>query len=347
MFRVAARTNILRGASTRSFLSSRFASTLALIETNAEGKLEPSCLNLLDAAKQLNNPIVALFVGSKAAIGAQDLQDSVKCEGLSKILVAKDSSLDHYLPENVSPLLADLLKDDEYTHFVVSSSSVGKNILPRLGALIDNQPVCDVIKILGPTKFIRPIYAGNALATIECPQTKKLLSIRASAFPAVETGKLEGAEVAEVPFTLKDALPIEWVSANLTKTSRPELGSAKVIVTGGRAFKDKESFEKYMVPLADSLNAAIGATRAAVDNGLCDNSLQIGQTGKIVAPSLYIAVGVSGAVQHLAGMKDSGTIVAINNDPDAPIFKNADYGLEGDLFEIVPQLTEKINAAKA
>ena len=304
-------------------------------------------MNLLNAAKQLNNPIVALFVGPQAATGAQNLQDSVACEGLSKILVAKDSSLDHYMPESVSPLVADLLNDKEYTHFIVASSSVGKNILPRVGALIDNQPVCDVTKILGPEKFVRPIYAGNALATIECPQDKKLLSVRASAFPAVEAGKLEGAEVTELPWKGKGDSPIEWVSASLTKSTRPELGAAKAIVTGGRAFKDKESFEKYMVPLADSLNAAIGATRAAVDNGLCDNSLQIGQTGKIVAPSLYIAVGVSGAVQHLAGMKDSGTIVAINNDPDAPIFKNADYGLEGDLFEIVPELTEKIKAAQA
>ncbi|SMN19092.1 similar to Saccharomyces cerevisiae YPR004C AIM45 Putative ortholog of mammalian electron transfer flavoprotein complex subunit ETF-alpha [Maudiozyma saulgeensis] len=329
-----------------SFQSSRLASTLALLETTADGKLDPSSLNLLQAAKLLNNPITALLVGPNASKGAQNLKDSVKCEELSKIAIVKDESLAHYLPENISPLLVELLKDDTFSHFVISSSSTGKNILPRLAALINNQPICDIIKIEGPNKFIRPIYAGNALATIETAQEKKLLSVRASAFDSIEEGKSEDVEIVEIPFTNKDNVPIKWLSANLTKTGRPDLGSAKTIVSGGRAFKDKESFEKYLTPLADVLNAGIGATRAAVDNGLCDNSLQIGQTGKIVAPNLYIAVGLSGAVQHLAGMKDSGTIVAINNDPDAPIFKTATFGLEGDALDIVPELTEKIKATQ-
>ncbi|CAB4254374.1 similar to Saccharomyces cerevisiae YPR004C AIM45 Putative ortholog of mammalian electron transfer flavoprotein complex subunit ETF-alpha [Maudiozyma barnettii] len=347
MFRLTSRRTVsLMTNLPTSFHSSKLASTLALLETSPDGNLDPSSLNLLQAAKLLKNPITALFVGPNASTGAQSLKDSVKCEGLSKIVVVKDDSLAHYLPENISPLLVELLKGDTYSHFVITSSSTGKNILPRLAALIDNQPVCDVVKIEGPNKFVRPIYAGNALATIETSQDKKLLSVRASAFDSVEEGKSENVEIVEIPFTNKDAIPIKWLSANLTKTGRPDLGSAKTIVSGGRAFKDKESFEKYLTPLADVLDAGIGATRAAVDNGLCDNSLQIGQTGKIVAPNLYIAVGLSGAVQHLAGMKDSGTIVAINNDPDAPIFKNATYGLEGDVLKIVPELTEKIKAAQ-
>lgn len=322
--------------------SSRLASTLALIETTAEGYIETSSLNLLNAAKQLKNPIVALFVGPQAATGAENLKANIKCQELNKIIIAKDESLDHYLPENVSPLIADLLKDDEYSHFVVASSSVGKNILPRVGALIDNQPICDVTEIQAPNKFIRPIYAGNALKLIECPQNKKLLSVRTSAFASIENGKSDTSEIIEIPYTSKPSSSIKWISTNLTQTGRPDLGSARIVVAGGRAFKDKETFDKILTPLADTLKAGIGATRAAVDNGLCDNSLQIGQTGKIVAPSLYIALGLSGAVQHLAGMKDSGVIVAINNDPDAPIFKNSDYGLEGDVFDIVPELTEKI-----
>ncbi|KAG0658437.1 Electron transfer flavoprotein alpha-subunit [Maudiozyma exigua] len=326
--------------------SSRFASTLALIETSVDGKLDASGANLLYAAKKLNNPITALFVGPNASAAAQELKNSFKCEDLNKIIVAKDESLKNFLPENVSPLIADLLKGDTYSHFVVTSSSMGKNILPRLAAMIDNQPICDVIEIQSPNKFVRPIYAGNAIATIESSQPKQLISVRASAFDSIEEGKMESVDIEDVPIKANDHLPIKWVSANLTTTGRPDLGSAKTIVSGGRAFKDKESFEKYLKPLADTLNAAIGATRAAVDNGLCDNSLQIGQTGKIVAPNLYFAVGISGAVQHLAGMRDSNTIVAINNDPDAPIFKNATYGLEGDALKIVPELTEKIKAAQ-
>ena len=330
-----------------SFIStSRLASTLALIETSADGKLDASGANLLFAAKKLNNPITALFIGPNGNTAAQELKDSFKCEDLNKIIVAKDESLKNFLPENVSPLIAELLKDDTYSHFVVTSSSMGKNILPRLAAMMDNQPICDVIEIESPNKFVRPIYAGNAIATIESSQSKQLISVRASAFDSIEQGKTESVDIEDISYQTKDPLPIKWVSANLTTTGRPDLGSAKTIVSGGRAFKDKEAFEKYLTPLADVLNAGIGATRAAVDNGLCDNSLQIGQTGKIVAPNLYIAVGISGAVQHLAGMRDSNTIVAINNDPDAPIFKNATYGLEGDALKIVPELTEKIKAAQ-
>lgn len=326
--------------------NSRYASTLAFIETTSDGNISPPSMNLLSAAKMLKNDIVALLVGPNAELSAEKLKASVKCTELKKILIAKDQSLEKYLPENVAPLLQDILNNKEYTHFLISSSSIGKNIIPRVAALMDNQPVCDIVEIKDQSTFVRPIYAGNAFSVVKYNQPQKLISVRSSAFPVIDSGSSSPVEVEEYKFVPKDTATIEWVSSKLTETGRPDLGSAKIVVSGGRALKDKATFEKVLTPLANTLNAAIGATRAAVDSGLCDNSLQVGQTGKIVAPNLYFAIGLSGAVQHLAGMKDSGTIVAINNDPDAPIFKNADFGLEGDLFEIVPELNSKLQGVK-
>lgn len=329
------------------FRLNRLASTLAFIETTKEGTIVPASLNALNAARQLNNDITALVLGSKAADVALTLKSSINCEKLRRIIVAKDEEFDNYLPESVTPLLVRLLKDDEFSHFVIASSSVGKNILPRVAALLDYQPICDITKIIDPKTFVRPIYAGNAISTVECSQAKKLISIRASAFESISEGSAESAMIDE-SFTEDSAssdLPVRWESANLTKTKRLDLSSASKVVAGGRALKDKETFEKLLTPLADALHAGIGATRAAVDSGFCDNSLQIGQTGRVVAPDLYIAIGISGAIQHLAGMKDSRVIVAINNDPDAPIFKVADFGLEGDIYEIVPELTQKLQTS--
>lgn len=261
---------------------------------------------------------------------------------MEKLVIFEDSKLDTCLPEELTPLLVKLLKGNDYSHFVVSSSSVGKNVLPRVGALMNIQPVCDVTVIKDPKTFIRPVYAGNIISTIECPAEKKLLSIRTSAFAPISEGSTDSVVIEKGTDIPPCDLDVTWVKTILTKSERPDLTSALNVVTGGRALKDKETFNKLLSPLADVLHAAIGATRASVDNGLCDNSLQIGQTGKVIAPNLYIAVGVSGAVQHLAGMKDSKVIVAINNDPDAPIFNVADYGLQGDLYKIVPELTEKL-----
>lgn len=323
--------------------SARFASTLTFIETSKDGNLVPSSLSALTAAAQLGNPIHAVVLGSHASTAANTLKSSVQCEKLAKILVSDNMDFDHYLPEKVAPVFAHLLKNDEYSHFVTASSTVGKTNLPRLGALLDLQPINDIIKILDSKTFSRPIYAGNAIATVQCSQPKKLISIRASAFEPITQGSADSAVVEEIqqiePETFID---VKWEGETLIKSERPELGSASRVVTGGRALKDKETFEKILVPLADVLNAGIGATRAAVDNGFCDNSLQVGQTGKVVAPDLYVAIGVSGAIQHLAGMKDSKVIVAINNDPEAPIFKVADYSLEGDVYEIVPELARKL-----
>lgn len=323
--------------------SGRLASTLAFIETTKDGAIVPSSLSALNAAQQLGEDITALFLGPQGSDAALSLKSSVQCSKLTKVLVSKDAKYDHYLPEKVTPLIVDLLKGEEFSHFVVASSAVGKNLLPRVGALLDYQPVCDIIKIQGPKTFVRPIYAGNAIETVENTQAKTLLSVRASAFDAVASGSSESAVVEELTSKADESeVDVKWESANLVKNERPDLSSASTIVAGGRALKDKATFDKLLLPLADTLKAGIGATRAAVDSGFCDNSMQIGQTGKVVAPDLYIAVGISGAIQHLAGMKDSKKIVAINNDPDAPIFKTADYGLEGDIYDLVPKLTEKL-----
>lgn len=327
----------------RPFTYSRFSSTLAFIETSKEGAILPSALSVLNAAQQLGNQVTALVLGSQASKSASALKSSIECEKLTRILVSNNAALDNYLPEKVTPLLVKLLQGDEYSHFVVASSAVGKNVLPRVGALLDYQPICDIIKIKDSKTFVRPIYAGNVIATVECAEPKKLISVRASSFDAIPQGSSNSA-VIEDAVTVEEIsnLDIKWEGENLVKSERPDLASATKIIAGGRALKDKATFEKLLVPLADTLHAGIGATRAAVDSGFCDNSLQIGQTGKVVAPDLYIAIGISGAIQHLAGMKDSKVIVAINNDPDAPIFKVADYGLEGDIYKVVPELTEAL-----
>ncbi|SCU82911.1 LAMI_0C01332g1_1 [Lachancea mirantina] len=324
-----------------SLFRSRAASTLAFIETSQDGKIAQSSLSALSAAEKLGNPITALFVGGSAQKGAETLKGDYSVNSLKSIIVASNEAYNNYLPENVTSLCVKLLEDPEYSHFIVASSASGKNVLPRVGALLDLQPICDVTAIVDAKTFVRPMYAGNILATVECNQSKKLISVRASSFPAASAGGTEVpiTKAAEQP---KSSIDVKWEGENLVKSERPDLGSASRVVAGGRGLKNKETFDNLVTPLADTLHAAIGATRAAVDSGLCDNSLQIGQTGKVVAPDLYVAVGISGAIQHLAGMKDSKTIVAINSDPEAPIFQVADFGLVGDLNEVVPELTEKL-----
>lgn len=237
-------------------------------------------------------------------------------------------------------MLVSNIKKGDYTHVVALHSAFGKSMLPRAAAMLDVQQISDVTSIESEDTFVRPIYAGNAILTVQSTDPLKLLTIRGTSFqPAAIGSSAVDVVSGEDP---KSENPTEWVSENLTKSDRPELSSAEKVVSGGRGLKSKEEFDRIMTPLADALGAGIGASRAAVDSGYADNSLQVGQTGKIVAPQLYLCAGISGAIQHLAGMKDSKVIAAINKDPDAPIFQVADVGLVGDLFEAVPELAEKL-----
>lgn len=324
-----------------NLLGRRLGSTLAFIESS-NGSITPATLSTLNAAKQIGNPIVAIALGSNAVKVSEELN---KVDGLLSVIINKDERFDHNLPERITPLIVKLINDPskDITHFIAPSSSVGKNIIPRIGALIDSQPISDAIKVENSNTFKRPIYAGNAIVTVKSNDSKILITARPSAFEQLNTSGSNSYPVEEISSeSLNSDIPINWDSENLTKSERPELSSAKIVVSGGRGLKNKENFRDLIYPLADSLNAGIGATRAAVDSGFVDNSLQVGQTGKVIAPDLYLGVGISGAIQHLAGMKDSKCIVAINKDEDAPIFNVADIGLVGDLFEIVPELTEKI-----
>lgn len=244
------------------------------------------------------------------------------------------------MAENFAPLLIENIKKGGYTHVIAAHSAFGKNLMPRVAALLDSQQISDITGIENEKTFIRPIYAGNAIATVESSDPIKLITVRGTAFAVPEVGS--GSAAVEDGADPRAESQTEWVSEDLTKSDRPDLGTAGRVVSGGRGLKSKEEFDKVMLPLADSLGAAIGASRAAVDSGYADNSLQVGQTGKVVAPQLYLAVGISGAIQHLAGMKDSKVIAAINKDADAPIFQVADVGLVGDLFTEVPKLTEEL-----
>lgn len=247
------------------------------------------------------------------------------------------------LPENFAPLLVENIKKGGYTHVIAGHTAFGKGLLPRVAALLDSQQISDITEIKDEKTFVRPFYAGNAIATVESTDEIKVITIRGTAFAAAPVGG--GSAAIEDGVDPKVESPTEWVSEDLAKSDRPDLATAAKVVSGGRGLKSKEEFDRIMLPFADSLGAAVGASRAAVDSGYADNSLQVGQTGKVVAPQLYMAVGISGAIQHLAGMKDSKVIAAINKDADAPIFQVADVGLVGDLFEKVPELTEKLSKA--
>ncbi len=295
--------------------------------------VKDATLAAVTAAGKLGD-VVALVAGS----GAQAAADAAaKIAGVSKVLLADDAAYGHALAENVAPLVADLMSG--YDAFVAPATTTGKNIAPRVAALLDVMQISEVVGIEGD-QFTRPIYAGNAIATVTSSDAKKVLTVRGTAFDKAAT---EGGSASVETVSGKgDAGLSSFVGAEIAKSERPELTSAKVIVSGGRALGSGEQFHALIDPLADKLGAGVGASRAAVDAGYAPNDYQVGQTGKIVAPEVYVAIGISGAIQHLAGMKDSKTIIAINKDEDAPIFQVADIGLVGDLFKIVPELTEKL-----
>ncbi|RIA91775.1 electron transfer flavo protein-like protein subunit alpha [Glomus cerebriforme] len=320
----------------RGYATAQDVSTLLLVE-HKDKAISSSTLNALTAASKLSDNVTALVAGEDPEHVASEVS---KIKGVSKVLIAKDKVYEHGLAEVYAPLLASTQKQLKFTHLVASHSAFGKNIMPRVAALLDVAQVSDVIDIESPDTFVRPIYAGNAIAKVKSKDPIKVLTIRGTAFPPAPAGET-GASSEAAPESEKPALT-EWVSEELQKSDRPELGTAAKIVSGGRALKSRENFDKLIFKLADTIGAAVGGSRAAVDSGYCDNAIQIGQTGKVVAPEIYLAVGISGAIQHIAGMKDSKVIAAINSDPDAPIFQISDYGLVADLFTAVPELTEKL-----
>ena len=285
--------------------------------------------NTLLAASQLGSDIDVLVTGNGCQAAADN---AATLEGASKVLLADGAAYEHQLAENVSLLVAEIGKN--YSHILMGASTMGKNLMPRVAALLDVDMVSDIVSVESEDTFKRPIYAGNAIATVQSSDAIKVVTVRGTAFDAATDG---GSASVEKLDSQHDSKTSEFVSEELAKSDRPELTSAKVIISGGRGLGSAENF-KILDGVADKLGAAIGASRAAVDAGYVPNDMQIGQTGKIVAPELYIAVGLSGAIQHLAGMKDSKVIVAINKDEEAPIFQVADYGLVADLFDVIPEL---------
>jgi electron transfer flavoprotein alpha subunit len=310
--------------------------TTLLIAEHHHDVLKDATNKALTAAAQLGGDVHVLVAGggqgTKAAAEA-----AAKLKGVSKVLLAADAIYEHDLAEPLAALIVSLA--GSYDAIVAPATSRFKNVLPRVAALLDVMQVSEITKVVAPDTFERPIYAGNAIQTVKSKDAKKVITVRTSTFQATGEG---GSAAVETVTAAADPGLSSFVGEEVAKSDRPELTSAKIIVSGGRAMQSRENFTKYIEPLADKLGAGVGASRAAVDAGYAPNDWQVGQTGKVVAPELYIAIGISGAIQHLAGMKDSKVIVAINKDEDAPIFQVADYGLVADLYQAVPELTEEL-----
>ena len=309
--------------------------TTLLIAEHDNKSLKDATAKALTAAKQLGGEVHVLVAGKDCRPAAEA---AAKLDGVAKVLVAEGPAYEHQLAEPLAALIVALA--GSYDAVVAPATTTGKNMMPRVAALLDVMQISDITKVLGPDTFERPIYAGNAMQTVKSTDAKKVITVRTSTFQA--TGEGGAAPIENVPAADDPGLS-SFVGEELSKSDRPELTSARIIISGGRAMQSRENFTKYIEPVADKLGAAMGASRAAVDAGYAPNDWQVGQTGKVVAPELYIAVGISGAIQHLAGMKDSKVIVAINKDEEAPIFQVADYGLVADLFQAIPELEQALS----
>jgi len=307
-----------------------------VIAEAADGGIRSAALNTVTAARQLG-PVTVLVPGTDAAAG----EAAAKVDGVEKVLVADGAHFAHVLAEDLAPLIARLAP--EFSHVLMAADTFGKNILPRAAALLDVQQISDITAIVSEDTFVRPIYAGNALATVRSKDAIKLITVRTTAFDAASADS--GSAPIERIDPGADTGLSKFIGQELSKSERPELTSASIVISGGRGMGSGENF-KLLESVADLLGAAIGASRAAVDAGFVPNDYQVGQTGKVVAPDLYLAVGISGAIQHLAGMKDSKVIVAINKDEEAPIFQVADYGLVSDLFKALPELEQELEKAR-
>ena len=306
--------------------------TLVIAEHD-NGALKPETSKTINAAVKMGFPIDVLIAGNNLSAMSSQV---ASIDGVANVLVADNSVYEHQLAESMSDLV--LLISDNYSHIVASATTTGKNFMPRVAALLDVAQISEIIAVVDADTFKRPIYAGNAIATVKSLDSKKVITVRASSFDL--QGEQSAVAITNVD-TVSDSQLSSFVSVEQTESERPELTAASVVISGGRGMQNGENFA-LLNGIADKLGAAIGASRAAVDAGFVPNDMQVGQTGKIVAPNLYIAVGISGAIQHLAGMKDSKVIVAINKDPDAPIFQVADYGLVADLFDVLPQLEQAL-----
>ncbi|WGS20326.1 MULTISPECIES: FAD-binding protein [unclassified Bradyrhizobium] len=309
--------------------------TTLLIAEHDHETLKDSTNKALTAASQLGGDVDVLIAGGQGTKAAAEA--AAKLNGVKKVLVAEGAAYEHDLAEPLAALIVSLA--GSYDAIVAPATSRFKNVMPRVAALLDVMQVSEIIKVVAPDTFERPIYAGNAIQTVKSKDAKKVITVRTSTFAATGEG---GSAAIENAAVAADPALSSFIGEEVAKSDRPELTSAKIIVSGGRAMQSRENFAKYIEPLADKLGAGVGASRAAVDAGYAPNDWQVGQTGKVVAPELYVAIGISGAIQHLAGMKDSKVIVAINKDEDAPIFQVADYGLVADLYQAVPELTEAL-----
>jgi electron transfer flavoprotein alpha subunit len=312
--------------------------TTLLVAEHDNKTLKDATAKALTAASALGGDVHVLVVGKDCRAVADA---AAKLKGVAKVLLADAALYDHMLAEPVAALIVSLAPN--YDAIVAPATTTGKNFMPRVAALLDVMQISDIVKVLAPDTFERLIYAGNAVQTVKSKDGKKVITVRTSTFQAAGEG---GAASVEAVGPASDPALSSFVGEELSKSERPELTSARIIISGGRAMQSRENFTKYIEPVADKLGAAVGASRAAVDAGYAPNDWQVGQTGKVVAPQLYIAVGISGAIQHLAGMKDSKVIVAINKDEEAPIFQVADYGLVADLYKALPELTEELAKVK-
>ena len=309
--------------------------TILVIAEHDHQSLKAATLNTVTAASKIGGDIHVLVAGTNCSAAAQQ---AASLQGVSSVKVADAAHYQNQTAENLTALV--IAQSANYSHILAPATTFGKNLLPRVAALLDVAQISEITGVESADTFVRPIYAGNALATVQSADKTKVITVRSTAFDAAISG---GSATVEAIAAAGDTNQTTLTHRELTKSERPELGAAKIIVSGGRGLGSGENYHKLLEPLADKLGAALGASRAAVDAGFVPNDYQVGQTGKIVAPQLYIAIGISGAIQHLAGMKESKVIVAINKDPDAPIFQVADYGLVADLFETVPALAEALN----
>ena len=309
-------------------------STLILAEHEG-GALRPATLNVVAAASQLGNDIALLVAGSGSDAVAQS---AASVAGVTKVLHADDAAYEHELAENLADLVLSVAGD--YEHILFAATASGKNVMPRVAAMLDVAGISDITEVQSTDTFVRPIYAGNAMATVKSSDAKKVITVRTTSFEAVADSG--GSAAVEALAATGGSDKVSFIGQELSQSDRPELTSARIVVSGGRGMQDGDNF-KMLDEIAEKLNAAVGASRAAVDAGFVPNEYQVGQTGKVVAPDLYIAVGISGAIQHLAGMKDSKVIAAINKDEEAPIFQVADYGLVADLFDVLPEFSKALD----